>query len=363
MTLHFRRTGQAMMFDSNPKHARARGRRASDVSMTVGLAAAVLLGVCGGNAGAAASSAAHLVAMTTGGSPNATGCGTPRPSGTLTPTVAGHPRVVLVHVPNGYSGAAKVPLVLNMHGSGSTAAEQEAFTGMDATADAEGFIVAYPQALLPDRSGFDWNVPGVARIGDKPVPKDAANDVEFLTRLVGALEQRYCIDPSRVYATGFSGGARISSQLACDASNTFAAVAPVSGLRHPTPCPATRPVPIIALHGTADPVDPYGGHGQAYWTYSVPQAAADWARQDRCSPSGTSHVGAGFTLVVYDGCGDGSAVELYSITGEGHEWPGGPPLRRKLTRVLGPQSSAVDADTTMWMFFAAHPLPPSVPAR
>ena len=356
-------TAEAVTIGSSPKHDRAWHRRASAISMTVGVAAAVLLGAYGGSAGAGASSAANLAAMTTGGSSNATGCGTPGSSSTLTPTLAGHRRVVIVHLPNGYSGAGRVPLVLNMHGSGSTAAEQEAFTGMDATADAEGFIVAYPQALLPDRSGFDWNVPGVSRIGDRPVPKDAANDVDFLTRLVGILEQRYCIDPSRVYATGFSGGARISSQLACDASNTFAAVAPVSGLRHPTPCPATRPVPIIALHGTADPVDPYGGHGQAYWTYSVPQAAADWARQDRCSPSGTSHVGAGFTLVVYDGCGDGSAVELYSITGEGHEWPGGPPLRRKLTRVLGPQSSAVDADTTMWMFFAAHPLPPSVPAR
>ena len=102
---------------------------------------------------------------------------------------------------------------------------------------------------------------------------DAPDDVTFLTDLVGVLEHRYCIDSTQVYATGFSGGARMASQLACDASNVFAAVAPVSGLRRPTPCPASRPVPVIAFHGTADPVDPYNGNGQAYWTYSVPQAA------------------------------------------------------------------------------------------
>ena len=125
---------------------------------------------------------------------------------------------------------------------------------MNTTADADGFIVAYPQGLIPEGSGFDWNVPGEPLIGGTPVPKDAPNDVAFLTALVGVLEQRYCIDRTRVYATGFSGGARTASQLpACDASGVFAAVAAVSGLQRPSPCPTGRPVPIIAFHGTADP--------------------------------------------------------------------------------------------------------------
>jgi len=63
------------------------------------------------------------------------------------------------------------------------------------------------------------------------------------------------------------------------------------------------------------------------------------------------------TLTTYTGCEGGSAVELYTIAGEGHEWPGGPPLRRALTRVLGPQSDAIDANGVMWAFFAAHPMP------
>jgi polyhydroxybutyrate depolymerase len=131
----------------------------------------------------------------------------------------------------------------------------------------------------------------------------------------------------------------------------------VSGLRHPTPCPTTRPVPVIAFHGTADSVDPYGGHGQAYWTYSVPQAAADWGRQNGCSPTPASSAGTGYALTQYQGCEGGASVALYSLTGEGHEWPGGPPLPRRYTRVAGAQSNALDANNTMWTFFSAHPMP------
>ena len=111
----------------------------------------------------------------------------------------------------------------------------------------------------------------------------APDDVSFLEQLVTVLEQKYCVDSHRVYATGFSGGARIASQLACDASTTFAAVGPVSGLRFPSPCPSTRPVPVISLHGTSDPVDPYLGNGQKYWTYSVPVAAQRWATHNGCT--------------------------------------------------------------------------------
>ena len=110
-----------------------------------------------------------------------------------------------------------MPLVLNLHGSESTAQAQEVFSGMDATSDADGFIVAYPQALIPAGSGYDWNIPGVPLLGGQYPPANAANDVTFLTGLVSVLAAKYCVDTSRVYATGMSGGGRMASQLACDA--------------------------------------------------------------------------------------------------------------------------------------------------
>jgi polyhydroxybutyrate depolymerase len=292
-----------------------------------------------------------------GAASTSSGCASPGTSTTLTLTVKGFSRTAIVHVPRGSSDSTPLALVLNLHGSGATALDQELFSGMNRTSNADDFIVAYPQGLIPDGSGYDWNVPNEPLIGGRAVPKGSANDVTFLVTLVTVLESKYCINPREVYATGFSGGAREVSQLACDESQVFAAVAPVSGLRHPTPCPTTRAVPILAFHGSADPVDPFKGNGEAYWTYSVPTAAKDWASQDECSlKSAASMPFPGVTLTSYSKCADDSTVQLFEVKGEGHEWPGGPVMPSSLTSELGPQSTAIDANQVMWSFFSAHPL-------
>ncbi len=325
----------------------------------------VVMAACGSSGGGASSTTATTTATTattnssTVKASASSGCGQSSPPGTvtLTPTIAGKSRLAIIHVPSGYHPSTPVPLVVNMHGSGSTALAQEAFTGMNTTADADTFIVVYPQADIAAGSGFDWNVPNEPLIGGGAVPAGAPDDVSFIQQLVTTLEQKYCIDQNRVFATGFSGGARMASQLGCDASSMFAAVAPVSGLRLPSPCPSIRPVPVISFHGTADPVDPYNGDGQAYWTYSVPVAAQRWAAHNGCSATpAVSRPDPGVTLTSYPTCAAGSAVELYTIAGEGHEWPGGPQLPRAITRPLGPQSTAISASSTMWAFFVAHPL-------
>jgi polyhydroxybutyrate depolymerase len=286
------------------------------------------------------------------------GCSTTMPvSTTLSLTVNGFSRTVIVHFPTPSGGTTPLPLVLNLHGSGSTALAQEEFTKMNPTANEDGFIVAYPQALIPDGDGFDWNIPGVPLFGGRVVPPKSANDMKFLTSLVGIMESKYCINPKEVYATGFSGGARMTSQLACDDSGLFAAVAPVSGLRRPTPCPTTRAVPVISFHGSVDEVDPFAGHRQKYWTYSVTTAAVDWSSQDHCSARANSTPVNGVKLTTYSPCSSGAQVELYEITGEGHEWPGGPTLPPSFTSLLGPQSSLVNANRLIWAFFQAHPLP------
>lgn len=284
------------------------------------------------------------------------GCGQAASAGssTLAVSIDGHKRVVMVHIPTDYAATKRASLVLNMHGSSSTAQEQEALSSMDTTADREGFIAAYPQGLIVAGSGFDWNVPSEPLFGGSFPPKGAPDDVAFLTDLVPELASRYCIDLHGVYATGLSGGGRMASQLACDSPRTFAAVAPVAGLRFPSPCPTGHAVPVIAFHGTADPIDPYGGNGQAYWTYSVPVAAQRWAAQNGCGATPRTTTGSGYKLTTYSECSGRAGVELYTLIGEGHEWPGGPILPTSVAKVLGPQTDAVDANTTMWSFFAAH---------
>jgi polyhydroxybutyrate depolymerase len=268
---------------------------------------------------------------------------------TLAVTAGGLARVVVVHAPGDASGPAgrPLPLVLNLHGSGGTAAEQEVSCGMDALADAQGFIVAYPQGAIPLGAGFAWNVPGQPLLGGQAVPQGAPDDAVFVAAAVAAIGRAYPVDPRRVFATGMSGGARMASQLGCDLSMLVAAVAPVAGLRFPSPCNASRPVPVVAFHGTADTVNPYDGNGQAYWTYSVPSAEQQWAAHDGCGAApDRSQAAPSVGLTTYSGCAGGAAVSLYTIDGAGHEWPGAPG-----------QSTAIDASATMWAFFAAHPFP------
>ncbi len=198
-------------------------------------AAVALTAAIAGCGGAGASAATPGMLPPASGT---SGCGHHGASGSLqyAVTVSGHRRSVIVHIPVGYTGKRKLPLVLNLHGSESTASAQETFSGMDATADADHFIVAYPQALIPDGTGYDWNVPGEPMVNGKYALASAPSDVTFLTTLVRDLAGRYCLDLGRVYATGVSGGGRMASQVACDASSVIAAIAPVAGLRYPRPC-------------------------------------------------------------------------------------------------------------------------------
>ncbi len=255
---------------------------------------------------------------------------------TLTLRVGGRDRVARLHIPRGYAPERGLPLVLNLHGSGSTAAAQETLSQFSGTADAHGFLVVYPQGVRKTGAGFSWNVPGTPgwQAGG---PDEAA----YLHQVVTLVSGEYCVDPARVYGIGFSGGGREVSLLACAPDRMFAAVAAVAGLRAPSPCPG-GPVAVLAIHGTADAQNPYSGHGQGYWTYSVPDAARRWASHNGCPGGGTTGTVPGATLTAYRDCRAGTAVELYTLTGKGHQWPPGRP-------------GGFAANEVIWRFFAQYP--------
>ena len=215
------------------------------------------------------------------------------------------------------------------------------------------------RATSPSGGGFEWNVPGEPLFGGAPVPPTAPDDVSFITHLVHRLEKQYCIDEKRVYATGFSGGARMASQLGCDASGVFAAIAPVSGLRLPVPVPLDPAGAggVVPRHRRSRrPLHRATGRSTGPTACRWPRAR--WGAHNGCPAAAqVSTPDAGVELTTYSPCSGGSAVQLYSIVGEGHEWPGGPKLPAALTRVLGPQTTAISANSVMWTFFEAHPLP------
>jgi polyhydroxybutyrate depolymerase len=262
---------------------------------------------------------------------------------------AGETREYLLHVPAGSDRGKPVPLVISLHGGALWGAAQKEISQWNAVADREGFIVVYPSGVRSNGPGHWRSATGPGRL----------QDVTFISDLIDKLSADYNIDPARIYANGLSNGGGMAFVLSCTLSNRIAAVGMVAAAQM-LPwnwCADTRPVPMIAFHGTADPVVPYTG-GKT-WVASrafphVPMWTANWARRNRCAPEPVDFaVAANVTRRSYNGCGNGASVELYTIRGGGHDWPGGTPLPEWLN---GPASHGIDATSRMWAFFREHRL-------
>jgi polyhydroxybutyrate depolymerase len=297
---------------------------------------------------------------------------------TITVTEPGAPdgglRSAILHVPASYDPSKPTMLVLNFHGLIEPNSLQVTVSHMSDVSDERGFLVAYP-AGLNGVVGASWNAGSCCG--------NAYDDVGFIRDLVKALEKDYCIDERRVFATGLSNGGMMSYRLACDAADVFAAVAPVAGASLADPCAPSRPVPILAFHGTGDTIVPFnGGTDGLYHVLTFPPVSYSidlWRSLDSC-PGATAPTAAemaempkdstfdggpspsifeGSTQVykqgdaecgAWTGCKDGSEVELCTIVEGGHAWPGGQPL-------IGKTSTDIDASRTIIDFFEKHPMP------
>jgi polyhydroxybutyrate depolymerase len=242
----------------------------------------------------------------------------------------GRERSYRLFVPRGYDGRGFLPLVLDLHGSGGNAENQAATSRFEALAEREGVLVATLQAGTDDRR---WNV---------PIAQGRPDDVRYVADVIDHVAARACTDRARVYATGFSGGARMSSLLACRLSDRIAAIAPMAGLRWPGPCDG-RPVPVLTFHGLADPQNTYDGRVEGRggeWVESVPEALAGWAGHNRCAGEAKLDDPPGpLSTLSYGGCA--AEVRLVRVDGLEHRWA----------------RDEVDATAEMWKFFAAHELP------
>ncbi|MGQ9888169.1 MAG: extracellular catalytic domain type 1 short-chain-length polyhydroxyalkanoate depolymerase [Aggregatilineales bacterium] len=281
--------------------------------------------------------------------PAADGCGLrPAAVGVVEGSVesGGDARAYRLYIPAGYDPDQPTALVFSLHGFASNAGQQARFSGFDALAEAEGFIAVYPQgAGLPPR----WNA-GIRGLNGASL----VDDVAFINDLLDHLAGKLCVDPARIYMTGLSNGGGMSHRLACDLAERVAAIGTVAGA-YPLPeddaCAPSRPVPVIAFHGTADRIVPYAGNQSLA---AAPAWAAAWAARNGCDPTPASLPSSGSVSAVrYGGCAGGAEVVFYTVAGGGHTWPGGLALPAV---IVGRTSRDVDASRLMWAFFQAHPL-------
>jgi polyhydroxybutyrate depolymerase len=231
--------------------------------------------------------------------------------------IGGVPRTYQLHIPAGLD--RPTGLVINLHGAGMTGGEQAALTNYNAVADQHGFVVAYPDGI-----DLSWADGRGASIPDR----QGVDDVGFLVALVEQLSREYGIAPGRVFATGLSAGAFMATRLACERADIVSAIAPVAGsLGTAFPCAPSRPVSVFEVHGTADPVVPFGGGAMlgrgGYSDIVAPPAMAQrWRDLNGCPAPVEDVPAAAVHRFTAAGCDDGTEVVFVQVDGGGHTWPG-----------------------------------------
>jgi len=256
---------------------------------------------------------------------------------------SGKVRTYLLYVPAGYDPATPSPLVISIHGFAEWPAHQMQISGWNKLADEYGFIVVYPSG-----TGFPRRWQAGGQTGDP------LSDVLFISDLIDKLEGNYNIDPARIYANGLSNGGGMSYLLGCALSDRIAAIGSVAGayVLPPDQCKPSRPVPMIAFHGTADPIVPYQGGASRGFDFPfplIPEWMANRAVLNGCTGVPDELPATGDASGIrYSGCTEGAEVIFYTINGGGHTWPGGEPLPEWLT---GYTSQDINATQLMWEFF------------
>lgn len=225
--------------------------------------------------------------------------------------VGGKSRSYVLHVPAAYTGKAAVPLIIDFHGHGGTGVGQASDSPYPKVVDSEGVLMAFPTAI------GDWNM--------GPCCADDVDDIGFAKALVSEVEGLGCVDPKRVYATGFSMGGAMSHQLACQAADVFAAIAPAAFdllEEHLATCKPQRPITVITFRGTEDNLALYNG-GLSNLVRPIHFLGAingmkKWGELDGCTgqPMDLGNNCQGFTASQCSG-----SVEsiVCSKTGGGHE--------------------------------------------
>ncbi|HVU01408.1 MAG TPA: PHB depolymerase family esterase [Polyangiaceae bacterium] len=261
-------------------------------------------------------------AGSSGGANGAGGAPVACPSTALAPgdtnasiDVGGTTRTYIRHVPTSYTGETPVPLVVDLHPLFGNGAAERLNSGYGPLSDQEGFVVVWPDGI-----DAAWN------IGPCCTTSRTVDDEGFIRALVKKISEEACIDPKRVYATGYSMGGGLSHYLACNAADVFAAVAPSAFdllSASEEPCAPSRPITVISFRGTADLIVPYAG-GASNPPNGLPvtihfQGAqntfATWANLDGCTGSPTD---AGNGCSTYSQCDAGVEVTLCTAVGGGH---------------------------------------------
>ncbi|HEY9632330.1 MAG TPA: PHB depolymerase family esterase [Coleofasciculaceae cyanobacterium] len=262
----------------------------------------------------------------------------------------GHLRTYYLYTPKSYNSDRPMPLVFVFHGHGGSGHSIAEVTRFNDLAEQKGFIVVYPDGI-----NHDWTLRGSSRRN--------IDDVSFVTALLDHLKQSRKIDSHRIYATGFSKGAILAQDLACELPDQFAAFASVAGslpTRIIPTCKATTPVSMLMINGTNDLSVHYEGDAK---NLSIPKTVDFWRSHDQCPssaqvqqlPDPNPRDRFKVNISRYPDCRDSSEVMLAAVVNGGHFWPGSVSQDESIKQFN--TNLAFNASQMIWEFFNRHSLP------
>lgn len=267
-------------------------------------------------------------------------------------------RDYILHLPPDRTPGPK-PVVIALHGALQPAGMMQRYLDLDAIADREGFVVAYPKGM-----NLLWNDGRSSIAGFIPL-LHKRDDGRFVVDLLDKLVADGIADPSRAYLMGFSNGGFLTAYVACRYADRFQAYATMMmtvPVGYSESCRPSKPVPILLMNGTYDPIVPmFGRPTPGARLMSADASAALFARLDGCgTPERTSAPHARITR--WNDCAAGSAVAYYEIAG-GHQPPSQSTdaVDALASVLLGPRRSGLDAPQEIWSFFKRFGGSPGAP--
>ncbi len=269
-------------------------------------------------------------------------------------------RTYLVHVPQSYDGTAPMPVMVVLHGGGGSAEFGYRVHGWTDLSERRGCLVVFPEATAedPNRPAAVRENPRIWNDGSRrsAVARRNVDDIGYLGAVLDSVQEAFAVDTNRVFVTGFSNGASMSFRVGVELARRIAAIAPVSGhlcLENPQPA---RPLSMLYMIGLADPINPLeGGPTVSPWGSRrikppVMDSISTWLRLIQASDEPEVMRDSDGVRQIRFGPGEtGCEVQLHTIEGQGHEWPG---AQRTLPSIIsGPQTDKLNATEVIWDFF------------